>query len=235
MQKIIMAKIGKWLAAQQNSFLIDGLSSERQNKVGKYIFEADKQRCILGELLLKYLLLKYYKIIDYQLDYNQYGKPCLREFSNVFFNISHAGQWVVCVLGNQEVGVDIEQVSINMDLQEWDKISKYFMSDKEHYLIRELPVEKRKKASCSYWTQKEAFSKCIGVGNSIYDNFRFTLDDSKILRYDEKNYYFECYDIDNNHEMCVCTEGQSPNNTYLILPAQKLIDYLKKHFYYTHV
>ena len=36
------------------------------------------------------------------------GKPYLRLHPELFFNISHSGEWIACVLGNVPVGIDIQ-------------------------------------------------------------------------------------------------------------------------------
>ena len=41
---------------------------------------------------------------------NQYGKPYLSEHPDFYFNISHSGEYVLCAIDNNPIGVDIEEV-----------------------------------------------------------------------------------------------------------------------------
>ena len=48
-----------------------------------------------------------YNIKDRTLKYGEYGKPYLAS-GDLFFNLSHCGDMVVCAVCDREVGVDIQ-------------------------------------------------------------------------------------------------------------------------------
>ena len=85
------------------------LSKEKQIRVEKFVREKDKCQCILGELLLRYSLWNFYdyKFKNIEFSYNEFGKPRLRYIDNrnIHFNISHSGNWIVCGIYNQPVGI----------------------------------------------------------------------------------------------------------------------------------
>ena len=39
-----------------------------------------------------------------------HGKPVLKDCTNLFFNISHSGDYAVCAVSKQPVGIDIERI-----------------------------------------------------------------------------------------------------------------------------
>ncbi|HKM35633.1 MAG TPA: 4'-phosphopantetheinyl transferase superfamily protein [Lachnospiraceae bacterium] len=80
------------------------------------------------------------------------GKPYLADHSELFFNVSHSGDYAVLVLSNQEVGVDI---------QKWKPVSGSFSKRLLH--IQES-CDFGEENLFSIWTAKEAFVKCTGEG-----------------------------------------------------------------------
>ena len=38
--------------------------------------------------------------------YGKHGKPYLKNYSDVYFNISHSGKYVMCAAGDMEMGVE---------------------------------------------------------------------------------------------------------------------------------
>ncbi|MEM5637751.1 hypothetical protein AAHH71_00270 [Bacillus toyonensis] len=62
--------------------------------------------------MIRSIICKRYKISnqDIKYTYNKYGKPDWVEDKFFCFNISHSGDWIVCIVGNTSVGIDIEQI-----------------------------------------------------------------------------------------------------------------------------
>lgn len=112
--------------------------------------EADKRRSLLAGVLLKLGLEK-----D-------------RHAKQLYYSISHSGDYVVCVLSDRKVGVDIE-----------NKFRSIFSKEKRVYLeriankcltmgeeIRFYNSEEKEKVDkmLLFWTRKESYSKAIGKG-----------------------------------------------------------------------
>ena len=57
--------------------------------------------------LLKESLKKDYNISDYEIIYNEYNKPYLKN-EKIYFNISHSNGTIVLVISDKEIGVDVE-------------------------------------------------------------------------------------------------------------------------------
>ena len=74
------------------------LSEERKRKTERFVHAKDKANSILGEVLLRYILWKHYGIGfgDISFTYGEHGKPLLATRSDIHFNISHAGNWILC-------------------------------------------------------------------------------------------------------------------------------------------
>ena len=92
---------------------------------------------------------------------NQYEKPYLANISDIHFNISHSGNFVVCALSDKTVGIDIEQVK-PVEL----KIAKRFFSAGEYEFIA-AKADNKTLAFYKIWTMKESYVKWEGKGLSM--------------------------------------------------------------------
>lgn len=140
------------------------ISCERKFKVDKFIFIHDKIQSILAEALLRYILhircnIKQSEIV---FKYNTYGKPYLSEIKNVHFNLSHSGEWVVCGICDNPIGIDIEKINERDSTSLWSCLS----SEEYRYILGQ-PKENQKDSFYKIWTLKESYIKYMGIGLSI--------------------------------------------------------------------
>ncbi len=87
------------------------------------------------------------------------GKPFLKEHRGLFYNLSHSGEYAICALSDQEVGVDI---------QKWrgitnSGIANRVMHDKERAAFSWDKVGSEEEFY-RFWAAKEAYVKCGGEG-----------------------------------------------------------------------
>lgn len=136
------------------------LSDQRREQALKFKHEQGQRLCVLAYQLLKQGLREVYGIGENPLfDYNEHGKPMIIGHPEIFFNLSHCKQAVLCAISDEPVGVDVESVrSFN------DSLVHYTMNDDE---IREIEsADDRAVAFIRLWTMKEAALKLIGTGIS---------------------------------------------------------------------
>ena len=99
----------------------------------------------LRKLASSYLIRKYTG--QEELFYNQYGKPYKK---NIYFNVSHSGNYIVLAVAKKEIGIDIEIIK---DFEK-DFIGKILNDDEIKLLNEHHFIE--------YWTAKEAIIKALG-------------------------------------------------------------------------
>lgn len=92
--------------------------------------------------------------------YGKYGKPMLKDYPGIHFNLSHSGQYVMCAVGGVPVGVDIQE-----NIGNKSSVAKRFFPRNEYERILSCPDE----ASANtlfyrYWTLKESYVKTLGTG-----------------------------------------------------------------------
>ena len=95
-------------------------------------------------------------------DAGAFGKPQLIDFPQVHFNLSHSGDWALCVISDDgPVGVDIEVVR---PLDEHDDLAARFFSAAEYDALVALSEEQQVFTFFEIWTKKEAYVKATGRG-----------------------------------------------------------------------
>jgi 4'-phosphopantetheinyl transferase len=141
------------------------VSEERRAQASRFIHQADAYRSVLGEVLTRVTLSELTGIGADKLSFsrNIYGKPCLAQYPDRPFNVSHSGDWVALISGGtDELGVDVEKIS-PIDLQ----IAERFFSPQENTYLATQPVDQQLNTFYRLWTLKESYIKAIGMGLSM--------------------------------------------------------------------
>lgn len=158
---VLQAKINNRMDERQFSHYLRLLAPADVCKIQGFKRWQDAHLCIYGRILLMQGLLEmgYSNTLIQQMRFGKYRKPFFE--NGPFFNISHAGSTVVCVISdNIKVGIDIEaiiEVNINdfksqFNQREWNDICLSTDSIYKFY---------------HYWTRKEAVIKADGQGLNI--------------------------------------------------------------------
>lgn len=171
------------------------ISKERKTKAERFSFIDDKKRCILAEILLN-KGLKYFNIENYELIYNENNKPYIKD-SEVYFNISHSGDYVAVIISDTEVGIDIQKIQ-GLKLN----VAKRFFHENEYKkIIEENDIYKQTELFYTYWTMKESYTKALGRGLAIPLN-SFDVTDCNF------DYYLQEINVDNNYKCYVCSKNK---------------------------
>ena len=136
--------------------LYEKASAGRRGRADRYRRPADAMRCLTAEALLRYVL----GTGDFTEEKAPGGKPFLREYPDFHYNLSHAGRWVVLACGDSEVGVDVEKIRRDTDVE---AIAGHFFAPEEQRAVRENPAYSRERFF-EIWTSKESYVKYLGTG-----------------------------------------------------------------------
>lgn len=175
MVKIYVSNISDLPDPKDHPEILKGLSKKRIEKTLRYRQVKDRKQSFGAGLLLKKCLFEYG--IDMEsIRYGENGKP---EAKGIHFNISHSQDMVVCVVSNQPVGCDIENVD---DLKEG--IAERFFTDNEIRYLNTFSGDKKRDEFYRLWTMKESYMKMTGEGMSLaLDKFEFIIEsDVKVYR-----------------------------------------------------
>ena len=146
------------------------LSEQRREQCLRFKFELGRKQCAAAYLLLCEALRKEYGITEAPVfEYGEHGKPAIVGHPDIYFNLSHCREAVLCVVSDKPVGCDIESIS-----RYKESLARYTMNDEELALI--ASSDRPDVAFIRLWTMKEALLKRAGTG--ITDNMRTVLADS---------------------------------------------------------
>lgn len=154
------------ISARLNSPIYDWLkffSIERQKKILSYRFNADRNRTVLAELLVRNVIAENfsYPFEKIQVCRDVTGKPHIANLP-VEISLSHAGNWIVCSIGTNLSGVDVE-----FDSTDALEIAQNFFLPSEYKKIISLPKNLRGQQFLIYWTLKESYFKLTGAKNFL--------------------------------------------------------------------
>ena len=176
------------------------MPNDRKLKIDKCIYLKDKLLS-LGAGILLYNGLKELNI-DYNITYNEYNKPYL---DNIYFNISHSNNLVVCVFSDSEIGVDIEKI------KPFDNIINNIFTTNEINYIKNNNQDNNLLYT-KLWTIKESLLKYLGLGITINPkSINIDLSNESIkYNYLNKEVYFKTFIID-DYVLTICSEYKDFN------------------------
>lgn len=135
------------------------MSAEKKQKVDRLKFEKDKKCSVVGEMLARKGIAEIKNISPEEINFSTTpkGKPVAKNI-DIYFNISHSDNMVLCGVSEFEIGIDIEKIRpINLNIAKKICLKnelEYIYSDEKEQLNRLFEV----------WTGKEAVFKYKGTG-----------------------------------------------------------------------
>ncbi len=182
------------------------LPDDSSIKASEFKHTVNAQRQILGELLVRAVICSNFGLANERIlfDYTEHKKPFLKNHSNIHFNISHSGDWVVCALSAWEVGIDVEKIrEINFN------IARRFFSVEEVKQLFALPKKLQLDYFFDLWTLKESYLKTLGTGlTKPLSSFTVYYNNRNIVLHEGNNpveVFLKKYRIDNKHKLSACS------------------------------
>lgn len=185
---------------QQNKGLLESVGVERRKKILRYYMSEDRKRSLGAGIIIEQIL-KENGLSEDHLKYSENGKPVA---DNLFFNVSHAGDYVVGVSSDCDVGCDIEK---NIDAP--IEIAEHYFNQSEIEYIKS--ESDKNKAFFTLWTLKESYMKMTGMGMSLpLDSFEIIKTEKGFIlgRSQEKHGFFKTIEFD-DHIFSICSEKEN--------------------------
>ncbi|MBQ9897507.1 MAG: 4'-phosphopantetheinyl transferase superfamily protein [Synergistaceae bacterium] len=139
---------------------------ERQARIMRYKFNADRNRTLWAELLARKIIsrklnINFNKII---ISRDESGKPFINNINNnkLNFSISHSGDYIAVSVGENLNGVDIEtRARDNLDL---NIAKRFFLPHEYNYLLNlNQDLQDLQTEFLKIWTLKESCLKCLNL------------------------------------------------------------------------
>lgn len=161
------------MGEQQTEELIASLPRWRREQALRFKHLQGRKECAMGYSQLLHGLRERFNINDSpSFIYNEYGKPFLKGYPELFFSISHCREAVGCFIADQPCGLDIEYIR-----KAKPDLVRHTMSLEETEAI--FSAESPDIAFTRLWTQKEAVLKLLGMG--IIDDLHSVLETGNLL------------------------------------------------------
>ncbi len=177
---------------------MEKVNEQRRRKVLRCKNEEDKQCSLLVGVLLRYALEQ--SGYDYEkLDFfvTPEGKPMQNDVPELFFSLSHSGNYAVCIISDREVGVDLEwknRKQLEPGREEGlGAIAKKVFSFQEYEEYISASEEAKKEMFLKYWTRKEAMGKALGKGLAMDFSKINGLDENFLSFWLKEEYYVSIY------------------------------------------
>lgn len=160
------------LSEAQTERLIASLPKWRREQALRFRHLQGRRECAAGYTeLLRGLRLCFGIEGQPAFEFNEHGKPFLKDHPNIHFSISHCKEAVGCFISDRPCGLDIEYIH-----KEKESLVRHTMSQQEAESIFADPSPDI--AFTRLWTQKEAVLKLAGTG--IIDDLHHVLDPEKL-------------------------------------------------------
>ncbi|SFB07915.1 4'-phosphopantetheinyl transferase family protein [Clostridium frigidicarnis] len=198
---------------------------EKKCKIEKFINKKDKVRALIGEILIRVIIVQELGIKNITFEKNKYGKPYLKEYPKFNFNISHSGEFVVGAIDDKPIGIDVEEVKYI----EYEEIAKSFFTISEFNYIIKNDSDICLSKFYEIWTLKESYIKCCGQGLSIpLKSFSIEVEKDENIKVVSNNEYkehtFKLFDIELGYKIAVCSLNKEISNNIIRLEQNSLIN-----------
>lgn len=164
MTKIYIADVRQFDREDAFEEALDLVSPYRRQKIALLQNRQDKNRSLGAAFALRQALQAYgleERCMEY--DLGEQGKPVLRDYPQIRFSLSHAGDYAICSIGEADNGCDIEWVR-----KDKEALAKRFFAEEELAWLRQAShPEERAERMFRIWTMKESFLKVTGFGMSL--------------------------------------------------------------------
>ena len=221
--RICVMNISEKLNAENRAFLERFVTMEKAARIQKFWHWEDQQRSLFGDLLIRKMIVEHTGRANDELRFEttDFGKPYLKGEAELYFNISHSGDWVACAIHTESIGIDVEVVQ-DIDLS----ISEMYFSQQENNEI--VRAEDSIDRFFDYWTLKESFIKYIGKGLSQpLNSFTIHIGQEKITVESKvglaSDSTLKQYNLGHPYKMAVCTKVTHFPENYEVCTMEDII------------
>lgn len=207
--------------------LLQFVEDSKKNRIEKLVIKKYKYKVLFSELLIRMIICDKLNLKNNQIliKKNEYGKPFLVNCEKFHFNISHSGEWIVCAVDNNVVGIDIEKISI----VDYCTIARTFFNKEESSFIFQGCVDEHLKNFYTIWTLKESYIKADGRGLSLpLKSFTIHIDrdrNIRLMKYNIlKNCFFKEFHIDLDYKISVCCSKNNFSSKIITITQNQLIN-----------
>ena len=178
---LYVVKIKK-LNQEKFNVLLQFADEHIKERVKNIHLDSKKNAMVIANVLRKFLVFKLFSIPfeEQKLTFNENGKPYF-ENKDIYFNVSHSEDYVACVVGNVECGVDIQKI-----VSYKENVAKFIFNEETVENINRSGNKNLEFAK--EWTKLESILKLKGTG---FLNYKKQID----VNFKQQYFFIEDYVI----------------------------------------
>jgi 4'-phosphopantetheinyl transferase len=156
-------EIHVWLAELHPGADETELDAEERERAARLRFERDRTWFTASHSALRRIVARYVHRPPASLEFAraEMGKPYIE--GPIRFSMAHSGGLALYAIAHREVGVDVEQIRLDMDVR---GIAERFLPAVESLELSALEPGEQQRAFFRLWTRREAYLKARGIGLS---------------------------------------------------------------------
>lgn len=161
---------------------------------------------IMGRFLLSGLVSGFDHVNKLEIGYNKNGKPYfINSQTPLHFSISHSKSMVICGISDNEIGVDIQEIS-NCKLE----VVKRFFAENEYDYLSEIDDENERNLQFTkLWSLKESIVKCKGEALALnLKKYNFTYKNGEFEPNFDTIYSLKCIKYNKNFVISHCLANE---------------------------
>ena len=183
------------------------VGDDRRAKIDRMARRADKERSLAAGIVLMNALNTEggSEAIHWEICEDEYGKPYIPGRNDLFFNLSHSGDYVMCAVSDLPIGCDVQEIE-NKDCR---MIANRFFHPNEARAIGDDSL-----LFTRVWALKESFVKATGRGMSTeLSSFTVIGDDGEVLdrvrlcEPKDNEFYLNEYKAEDGYCFASCSAG----------------------------
>lgn len=159
--KVCVVKVESSIGDATFRILLQFAPPEKQERILRQRVKQNADNMLVGAALARHTIWEVFQIplSQQHIAYGPFGKPYLRDYPNIHFNISHSGQYVACAVADRPVGIDVQVIGtyrpeVAVRVCSRDELAGIEVSDNPASEFTKL------------WTRKEAYLKMLGCGTT---------------------------------------------------------------------
>ena len=176
------------------------LPLDMQTYISKFRLEKDKKQRLLARLMLRHCLIQTTGsdslLAQWKTDDN--AKPYLPGWFD--FSIAHAGDVILFAYASEQVGVDVEEIS----LIEYTSISDFFHYEEQAFIGQ--AGQDQGERFYAIWTKKEAALKAMGRG--LLDGLQQFSCVQEQVTYNDHTWHFYPFTVSKLYACYLCTKKE---------------------------
>lgn len=186
--------------------LMERVPKERREKVMRTVPAQGKAAILGAGLLLGHMLKNVLPEAaeNLQIAEQEEGKPYLKDYPEVHFNLSHSGGYAACALSRLPVGIDLQQFVPRRA----DVAARHFTEEEQQYIRK---AGREEAAFFQIWALKESFLKAAGQGLRVpLTSFSIRIGEEITITQDidPAAYHLHLFDVGIPYALALC--GQEP-------------------------